>query len=157
MIIIVTGTPTSGKTTIAKEIAEKTGFKYLDPKPLIKEISTEYDEENQCDVVDTEKLNVKLIEEIRKGDDLIIDSHLSHYLPSEKVDICVVVTADLKVLRERMEKRGYSEKKKAENLEAEAFETCLEEAKQNGHKIIHIDNTESYESGLKEVLEILEK
>ena len=72
---------------------------------------------------------------------LVIDSHLSHYLPKKYVKLCVVTKCDLKVLKKRLEKRKYSKGKVRENLDAEIFDVCLNEAKELGHKVKVVDTT----------------
>jgi len=147
-VIIVTGTPCTGKTTYAKEFAKKNKYKYIDVNKVIKEnkLREYYDNKRKCYVVDIEKLNKILIEimklEKKKEKGLVIDSHLSHYLPKRYIDLCVVTKCNLKELKKRMEKRKYSKAKIKENLQAEIFDVCLVEAKEKGHKI-KIVNTSS--------------
>jgi adenylate kinase len=141
-VIAVTGTPGTGKTTVARRISRKKGCKYVDVTKLIKEnrIYDSYDRKKKAYDVDTNKLNkflIKIIlsEKAKKTKCLVIDSHLSHYLPSRYVNLCVVTKADLKKIKKRLEKRGYSAAKVRENLDAEIFDVCLNEAKEEGHKI----------------------
>ena len=57
--IIVTGTPATGKTTIAKDMAKKNKAKYIDVNLVIKKyaLSEGYDTERDCEIIDTIKLN----------------------------------------------------------------------------------------------------
>ncbi|MDO8655853.1 MAG: AAA family ATPase, partial [Nanoarchaeota archaeon] len=73
---------------------------------------------------------------------LIIDSHISHLLPSKIVDLCIVLTCShLKVLQKRLQQRKYSQSKIRENLDAEIFQICLMEAREMRHKIIIFDTS----------------
>ena len=72
---------------------------------------------------------------------VIIDSHLSHYLPERHVDLCIVAKCGLKELNKRLRKRGYGKSKIGENVQCEIFDVCLNEAKGNKHRIIVIDTT----------------
>ena len=90
---------------------------------------------------------------IKKG--IIIDSHLSHYLPKKYVDLCIVTKCDLKILKNRLKKKKYSEDKIRENLDAEIFDICLNEAKENKHKIIVVDTTKGIKSGLDSLPKII--
>ncbi len=146
MIIAVSGTPGTGKTKLAKGLAKALNYRYLDVKKLIdeKKIGSGYDRKRKCKIVDTGKLNKALIELIRKNPDLVIDSHLSHYLPNEYVHKCIITTCGLDVLKKRLEDRGYAKGKVAENLAAEIFETCLTEAEEAGHKVMAVDTTQNY-------------
>jgi len=157
MIIAVTGSVGSGKTTIAKKLARALKFKYVDVNLLIKKnkIHEEYDRTNKCYVVDTKKLNKFLIELIVKNENLILDSHLSHYLPEKYVDLCIVTLCDIEVLGRRLMKRKYSKSKLADNLEAEIFRACLFEAKKNKHNVLVIDTSEKFE--IKDVVNYIKK
>ncbi|HLD57263.1 MAG TPA: DUF359 domain-containing protein, partial [archaeon] len=87
-------------------------------------------------IVDIQKLN-REIKKLRK--DLVIQSHYSHELDS---DIIIVLRAETKELRKRLEKRGWPEEKIRENLEAEIFEVCKDEALQKTKKVFEVDTTE---------------
>jgi len=143
MIICVTGTPGTGKTELAKLIAERLGFKYIDVNKVIddNDLKEEYDEERDTYIVDENKLAEILEKMIDKEDDLVIDSHMSHYISPEKVDWCIVTKCNPKELRKRLEKRCYKKEKIEENVEAEIMDICKNEAEELGHNIIIIDTT----------------
>lgn len=144
--IIVTGSPSSGKTTIARKLARKHNYSYLNITSFIKKhrLSESYDMKRKCLVVDTKKLIPKLVKEISSSKKtLVIDGHLSHYLPKKYVKLCIVTTCSLKTLNKRMKKRRYSGEKIKENLQSEAFEMFITEAKENRHKIKIIDTSKA--------------
>lgn len=143
MIIIISGTPCTGKTTLSRRIAKKLGFKHLDVSKLIKanKIAERYDNKRKCYVVDVKKLNKLLIEKIKEYPNLVIDSHLSHYLPKKYADLCIITKCDLKILEKRLKKRKYNNNKIRENLDCEIFDICLNESKEIGHKILIVDTT----------------
>jgi adenylate kinase len=141
-VIVVTGTPGTGKTKVAKKLAK--GLKYLDVNKVLEKykLKEKYDKKRRTWIVDVDKLNKVLIEIISKSKKgLVIDSHLGHYLPPKYVKLCIVTKCSLKVLKGRLEKRGYSKLKVRENLESEAFDICLNEAKEEGHKVKVVDTT----------------
>lgn len=146
MIIIVTGTPGTGKTTYAKKLASKKGYKYIDVSEIIKKHKLGENKNKELDYVevDTDKLNKILIEIIKHTKknklSLVIDSHLSHYLPKEYVDKCIVMMcSNRSELKKRLKERGYSEEKIKENLEAEIMESCLQDALRFGHNVEVVD------------------
>ncbi|MBL7050919.1 AAA family ATPase [Candidatus Woesearchaeota archaeon] len=142
--IIVTGSVGSGKTTLAKKLSKFLGFKYIDVNDVVKrnKLAESYDKEMECNIVDVEKLNKFLIELIKfSKEELIIDSHMSHYLPKKYIDLCVVTKCEIDVLKKRLKKRKYSLQKIKDNIEAEIFNVCFEEAKENGHKILLVDTS----------------
>ena len=122
MKVALTGTPGTGKTSVARSISEKYEIVALND---FKEARKEYDEERDTYVVDLEYLKKK-IEEIEEGDKtIIVEGHYSHDMP---VDIVVVLRCHPDELRKRLEKRGYDEIKIMENVEAEAMGIITEEA-----------------------------
>lgn len=146
--IIVTGTPGTGKTTLAKKLAKRSGYNYIDVNKIIKENKLEegYDRKKKCHVVDIGKLNRSLIKSIKNYENkkikgIIIDSHLSHYLPKKYADLCIVTKCNLKALEKRLKKKGYDKNKTRENLDCEIFDVCLNEAKEAGHKILVVDSS----------------
>jgi len=137
MIIIVTGCPGTGKTTIAKKIARQKKLKYIDVNQLIKDnkLYFYYNKKENAYVVDVKKLNNFLIKMIKKEKNLVLDSHLSHYIQSKYVDECIVTKCDLKELKKRLKKRKYSKEKIRTNLDCEIFDVCHIEALENKHNV----------------------
>lgn len=152
-VIIVSGTPGTGKTTIAKNLAKEKNYEYIDVNKIIEiynnkyKIISGYDKKRNTKIIDTDNLNKALIEIIKekkkdkKTKGIVIDSHLSHYLPKKYVDLCIITKCELKKLKKRLEKRGYSKHKIRENLDAEIFDVCRMEALELGHNVRVIDTT----------------
>jgi len=142
-IIAVSGTPGTGKTTFSRKLSLLIRAKYLDVNKIIKKhrLNAEYDTKRQTSLIDIKKLTAVLVEEIKKTKKtLIIDSHLSHYLPSKYVDLCVITAcSSLRVLESRLKKRGYNALKIRENLDSEIFKTCQVDALEAGHSICLIN------------------
>jgi adenylate kinase len=141
-VIAVSGTPGTGKTTYSKKYAKEHDFTYVDVKMVIEEkgLAEGLDEKRDSKIIDTDRLNKALIEIIgqereKNSKGIVIDSHLSHYLPKEHVDLVIITKCDLKTLRKRLEDRGYSKEKVRENLDAEIFDVCRIEALEAGHEV----------------------
>ncbi len=141
ILIVITGSPGVGKSTLAKVLTKVLGFNRLDLHHYYKHISTGYNRSKQSYDIDYQKferLVKEKLQESKKG--LIIDSHISHHLPKKLVDLCIVLTcSDLKKLEKRLKARRYAKKKIRENLDAEIFQVCWAEAKEKGHKILMYD------------------
>ena len=137
MVIIVSGNPATGKTTVAKRVAKEKNLEYVDVNELIKEnkLYSYYSKKDRSYVVDIAKLNRFLIKLIKKNKKIVLDSHLTHYLNPKYVDLCIITKCDLKRLKRRLEKRKYSKQKIKNNLECEAFDVCRIEALEKGHKV----------------------
>ncbi len=147
MIIAVSGTPATGKTFIAKILAKKLKADYLDLADFIKKyhLSSTYDRSLQTSVVNLQKLNKAVLPVMKRykkeRKNLVIDSHLSHYLSHQYISLCIITKCNLKVLRRRLKQRHYSQKKIKENMNAEIFEVCLLEAIVNKHRVKVIDTS----------------
>lgn len=147
--IVVSGTPGTGKTKIAKRIAKEIKGKYVDVNKVVQKykLAEGYDKKRKTKIVAVKKLNKvlsRMIAESKKI--LVIDSHLSHYLPKEKVKLCIICKCNVNELRKRLKKRGYKKTKIEENVEAEIMDVCLNEAKEAGHKIKIIDTSPRQDS-----------
>ena len=143
-VIIVTGTPGTGKTTLSKKISKKLNFQYLDVNDVIQSnpnLITGFDKKRDSKIIDEKKLANTLAKLIKSNKrNLIIDSHLSHYINKKLVSLCIVTRcSDLKKLKERLKKRKYKKEKIKENMEAEIFDVCLIEAMQYQENILVVD------------------
>ncbi|MBU0536259.1 MAG: AAA family ATPase [Nanoarchaeota archaeon] len=140
-IVIVTGTPGTGKTTLAKKLARKHKYEYIDVNEVVRKnkLSEGYDRKRKTKIVDEKRL-AKVLENVikqarKEKRRLIIDSHMSHYISPNLVDLCIVTRCSLKKLASRLKKKGYHKAKIDENMECEIMDIILEEAKHAGHKI----------------------
>lgn len=75
--------------------------------------------------------------------DVVVEGHLSHFLPKNLLTWIVVLRTRPKVLEGRLVTRGFRRKKLRENLEAEALDIILwETVKLHGQrKVFEIDTT----------------
>ena len=62
-------------------------------------------------------------------------------MPKKYVDLCIVTKCSLKELERRLGNKKYNKNKIRENLDAEIFDICLNEAKEIGHKIFIVNVT----------------
>lgn len=137
MIILITGTPGTGKTTISELLAERTDADLI----KISDFATN-------DVIeglegDTKIVNVEKLERKIKGHvsgSTIIDGHLSSLMSIG--DLVIVLRTNPKVLEKRLEKKGFDREKTLENLEAEALDVCLIESLERHKDVFEINTTE---------------
>ncbi|OPX59926.1 MAG: putative kinase [Methanobacterium sp. PtaB.Bin024] len=145
MIILLTGTPGTGKTTISPLLVEELNCTLIDINQLVdeKQLYTGLDAKKGYKVVDMAALEGELQKIIdKKEDDLcvIIEGHLSHYFPL--ADFVIVLRTEPSVLEERLTKRDWESSKIHENLEAEALDICTWEAYQtHGSRVHEVDTT----------------
>ncbi len=139
-VIVITGTPGTGKSTLARALVKKFGYERLDLHEYYKDIAVSYNSVKKCYDIDMTKF--KALVKKRK-DDLVIDSHIAHLLPKKMVDLCIVLTcSNLKKLHGRLKGRKYNKKKIDENVQAEIFQVCVEEAWSEGHNVVVFDSSE---------------
>jgi broad-specificity NMP kinase len=165
-MIPITGTPGTGKTIIAKELSlllkkeADIASKIINITDFSKKegLFEEYDEKKLTYPVDEELLIEKILKKTVKEDKiLIIDGHLSHFIPKERSLFCLVCTTRLPELKKRLIKRKYPAEKVRENIDSEIFETCLIEAIEEGHKIETIDTSGKIEETKRELKKILKR
>ncbi|HLP79396.1 MAG TPA: adenylate kinase family protein [Acidobacteriota bacterium] len=143
MILAISGTPGTGKSTLASQLAQRSGWELLDGTAFIKKnkIFDSYDRTHKSYIVDTALFARKVVAFSKKHPYVIVDSHLSHYIPKKYVEAVIVTNCELKALSRRLTARGYSKQKVRENLDAEIFDVCATEALEAGHTVIKIDCT----------------
>lgn len=134
MRVALTGTPGVGKSTLAALLRNE-GRTVIDLADWADDhqaiTGTDADGTR---IIDTDALDVDAMPA-----DCVIDSHMAHLLD---VDVVWVVRCDPKVLRGRLEARGYAETKVQENLEAEAMDLILQEAMDLHDAVVQRDGTD---------------
>ncbi|CAD5113625.1 DgyrCDS2788 [Dimorphilus gyrociliatus] len=129
--IMITGTPGTGKSTLGRELADRTGLKYINVGELAKENNffDGFDQDLVCPVIDEDRVIDEMEEDMNDGG-VVVDYHGCDFFPKRWFDLVIVLRTDNTKLYERLEKRGYKGKKLRENIECEIFGTLLEEAQE---------------------------
>ena len=158
MRILITGGPTTGKTTLRVELGKSLGYKVINVKKLVKDNPSVYKVKNKEKIVDIGKLEKILKKEIGKYSNVIVESHLLCEM-NLKGDYIIVLRAGKKTLEKRMKKRKYSKKKIQENILAELLDYCIVKSKENlTGKIFEVNTSKrSKEKSLKLILNIIKK
>ena len=133
MQIALTGTPGTGKTTVAALLP----YRVLDINSLVKGgMNLGHDAERGCLEADMDALAGHL-DGLDCCETLILEGHFSHHF----ADWSIVLRLSPSALRPRLEARGYSQAKIKENLEAEALDVILVEAVEMCRRVDEIDTT----------------
>ena len=153
MIIAISGTPGTGKTEVAKALADKLGLRFIELNKLAEEkgLYEGYDEKRKCNIVNIDALK----RELGKMDNCVIESHYAHDMPA---DVVIILRTNPGELRKRLEDRNWPREKIEENVEAEIMEVCKTEALEQGKHLIEIDTTnKNIEQIIMEITEFLGK
>jgi adenylate kinase len=142
MIIALSGTPGTGKTTVCDILKQQFGYNIININRLVidEKLNSGKDEDCGSLIADIEKLGSRVQEILNPADDSIIEGHFSHLLPTDAV---IVLRTEPLVLKERLGKRnGYSYQKIKENADAEALDVILVEAYEQNNYVFEINTTD---------------
>ncbi|WP_326480563.1 adenylate kinase family protein [Methanococcus voltae] len=143
----MTGTPGVGKSTVSKVFCDIQNYKLYDITKIVKEKELYYEKDESMDsyVVNFNKLKEFFEKEIYSNENkenkknkknnlkneldnnIVIEGHVSQHLDID-YDYIIVLRCEPKIIEERLKKRGYSENKIKENVEAEIMDVCLIES-----------------------------
>lgn len=150
MRIAITGTPGTGKDTIAELLAKKTGLAVIDAGRLA--IEKKYGKKDRKR--DTFEVDIKKVSKELKDTEGILVSNWAELIPN---DITIVLRCEPRELARRLKKRKWPQAKTIENLEAECLDSCLISAIENAKTVYEVDNTKGKEKTVERILEIIRK
>jgi cytidylate kinase len=128
LIIAISGLHGTGKSTIAKKLAEELELKYFSTGKAFREMADNMDMsleefnqyvENHPEI--DQKLDQKVVEIAKEEDDYVIESQLSGYLLKDIADYMILLTAPLEIRIKRMAERD------EESIEEKLTETKIRE------------------------------
>jgi adenylate kinase len=119
--VALTGTPGTGKTTVADRLETDLEVVHLNELLESEELYDEVDEQRESKVVDFEGIQ----EYLAGRDGILVESHLAHLVEADRV---VVLRCHPEEVVERLRERGESEESAEENAESEALDVILAEA-----------------------------
>ncbi len=141
--LVLTGTPTVGKTTLGRELAKLLRAEYVsvneyaEKHKLLQRVGSEKEKTAKL-----RPLARSLSAYLKKRKRFVAEGHLAceFNLPCDKL---VVLRARPSLLVDRMRHRGYTEKKIAENAWAELLDYCLVRSLENypKAKVVQLDVT----------------
>ena len=157
-VIMITGTPGVGKTTISQALASQLEGKHINISTLVQQeqMIKGQDRERDTLIVDSVRLSQRLQQIIsNQTQPIILDTHYTNQ-SFEKLDITlvVVIRLDPDELTKRLQARKYHESKIFENVAAEILDVCLLDAVQHfeKHQITEINATNR---DVKEIVDII--
>jgi adenylate kinase len=147
MLILITGVPGTGKTTVAAELCKILKAEEIDIKELALKgkFLMGYDAERKSMIINERKISKAVKKHMKAKKNYVVASHMAHFVSPRLAKLCVVLRCNPDVLKKRMSHRGYSEDKISENIMCEYLDALLIEAIRTGHKkhLHEIDTTKS--------------
>jgi adenylate kinase len=129
MKIVISGTPGTGKTTVAKILSELTELPVIQINHVAKEHG----------LVHNDEVDIEELEKILKNSEGIIEGHLACEMRLD--NRIFILRCEPEVLKKRLSPRNYSEKKLKDNIEAEALDYCTQVAEKHYREVYEIDTT----------------
>jgi adenylate kinase len=146
-VILITGTPCTGKTTTAKQLAAKLKAEYINLTEYAKTYGLTQGEDTtrHTTIINEKAMKQKLAQTIEAStnQNIIIDGHYAAAVtPKIQTTHVFVLRRNPKELKAFMENCGFKDQKLWENLSAEILDSCLIEAIQNQEgKVCELDVT----------------
>ncbi|MEM4520050.1 MAG: adenylate kinase family protein [Sulfolobales archaeon] len=160
-VVVISGTPGVGKTSVALRIAEILGGKYFNLSEFVlsNNLFVGYDRNTDSFIIDEEKLRNALNDLIRRSEGyIIIDSHYGEIVDDDLLFKLIVLRLDPRVLHRRLISKGWSGRKLLDNLESELVGVCTFNAleEHDRSKVCEVDVTgKDLNEVVREVLEII--
>ncbi len=161
MKILICGVPCVGKSEISKALGKEKKYKVINDKSFSKKNNLgnyEMVDDHKEYFVSLLKLNQSAKKELKSKDNIIFDGHLWCELSNENLklfDKIIILKAEPKIIRQRMEKRKYRLIKIEENLFCQENDYIPELLKKKKIKFTIINTTNNLEQNLKKTSEKL--
>ena len=167
-ILVVSGTPGTGKTTISNNVSNciEANVVSLNELAISENLIEKYDSKRETSVINNKKIVeyiIGLIEEYKNKENpkfLIIESHFSDIVPEQYINFVIILRCEPDELYTRLKSRGYKEEKIRENVQSEILGNCVNYFlnKPLNVPILEIDTTNrSIELVSKTIIDILMK
>jgi adenylate kinase len=164
-VILITGTPCVGKTTVAKQLTTELDALYINLTEFANKhsLTTREDKERKTTIIDEEKMRRKIRETIGNTEKptIIIDGHYAAaVVPKNSVTSIFVLRRNPIELRKFMEKCGFSGAKLWENIASEILDVCLVEAlrEHKKEKVCELDVTgKTAEKISREIIDLIDQ
>jgi len=160
--VVISGTPGTGKTSVALKLSKLLKAKYLNLSDLAirKGLIKGEDIERETFVIDEGRVTEVVATLIKLSDGtVVIDSHYGELIPDYLVLKIFVLRTHPAELLKRLRRKGYPDAKIRENLEAELTGVCVNNALSlhPQSKVCEVDTTSlSIEEVAERIVDILE-
>ncbi|MFX1294315.1 MAG: adenylate kinase family protein [Promethearchaeota archaeon] len=146
LVIIISGTPGTGKTSVARELKEWYSALHINLTDLAIEnnLIIKNDVDRETKIVDLGKL-IPFLENLIKShsSNIIIEGHYADIVPDSLISIIIILRTNPHVLERRLKEKQFSFSKIQENLQSEILGSCTSAALETHKrkKIYEVDNS----------------
>jgi len=131
-VILVTGTPGVGKTSVSRLLASKLDAVYVNLGELVEQekLVSGVDKVRGTLIADMDRVSKRVQGIIKSSEgDVVVDGHYAvDVVPTKDIHMVFVLRRDPNELKSIMENLGFKERKLWENLAAEILDVCLWDA-----------------------------
>ena len=155
----ITGSPGTGKKTLAKGLSSITGYRVININSLCISRGAISGRDKYGIIANIPKLKKIVAKQIRDDNFLLVGHLLPYILSPKDTELAIVLRCNPYILEERLKTRGYPEKKTLMNIGAETLGTCyVDTVKKFGYKMIHVIDTSSkiHRETIEEALLVME-
>uniref|UniRef100_A0A7J3MWN8 Putative adenylate kinase n=1 Tax=Ignisphaera aggregans TaxID=334771 RepID=A0A7J3MWN8_9CREN len=158
----ISGTPGTGKTSVARTLSQILNIPHIDLSSYVvnNNLYTHYDEERSSYVIDEDKVRVGIINLYREKGPMIISGHYIEIIPRDIFEIVFILRRNPLELIGILIDRGWTYQKIAENVEAELLSICtLNAIDEFGEDIVvEIDvSSKSLDEVVQEIVNIVHR
>jgi len=133
MKLIITGTPGTGKTTLAKKLGQKLKLNVINEKDFaLKHSIGKFNDQNELEIP-IKKFEQKANQYLSKHDGIIMEGHVLCEAKL-KADYVLLITINPEELEQRLESRNYPAEKIMDNVFCEGIQYCKKHVERNYKK-----------------------
>ena len=161
VIIVITGTPGTGKTSVARKLAAAINGIHIDVSRFVidNKLYVDYDDRRKSYIIDEKRVVDRLTKNTSSyTKPVIIDIHYPEILPSEIVDYVIVLRTHPEELYRRLKTRNWPLHKVKENVMAEILGVVVQNIIEHfdRKKIYEIDTTnKTIDEVVEEIIDII--
>lgn len=162
-ILIITGTPGVGKSSVSEPLASRIDARSISLGALVEkeELHVEVDRKRETLVADMKRVRERVEDMIANSvGDIVVEGHYAvDIVPPEDVHLVFVLRRDPQELERVLRERLYGEEKVRENLAAEILDVCLYDAvtRCGVNRVCEVNVTgRKVEDVVEEIVQILE-